>query len=307
MKTVSIVIPVSGVEKHISAAVRSVLEQTYKNFELIIVDNGSSERTLEVCQQFKDSRIKIIRQPNRGASVLRNIGLRHAQGEYVAFLEGDDVWLPEKLEKHVEHLDNSPNVGVSFCASGFIDEADKLLGIYTASQLKGITAASILSRNPLGKSSVGVFRREVFEGIKFQANLQGAVEDCYFDEQLRSLEDVECLLRMVVQTNWQIEGISEVLTLCRVEEKDSSRNASKHLEALEQLIEKARSYAPGLSWWAKLNVNCLILDYSHFTLAPATASLSVAGKPSIEDDTVSSKKQLRSKFPFASWLAPVFG
>src|SRR5690242_5160744 len=110
MKKVSIVIPVYGAEQYVSAAVQSAIKQTYKNLEILIIDDGSPDKSIEICQQFTDSRIKIIRQKNRGLPGARNTGIRHAQGEYIGFLDADDIWLPEKIEKHVEHLDNSPDV-----------------------------------------------------------------------------------------------------------------------------------------------------------------------------------------------------
>ena len=94
MKKVSVIIPVFRVEKYINAAVKSVLEQTYKEIEILIVDDESPDQSVEICKQFKDSRIKIIRQSNRGLAGARNTGIRHAQGEYLAFLDGDDIWLP---------------------------------------------------------------------------------------------------------------------------------------------------------------------------------------------------------------------
>lgn len=122
MKKVSVIIPVYNADKYIAATVESVLAQTYKNFEILIIDDGSPDKSLKVCQQFQDSRIKIICQANRGLPGARNTGIRHAQGDYIAFLDADDIWLPNKLEKHVNHLNNSPTVGISFCYSAFINE-----------------------------------------------------------------------------------------------------------------------------------------------------------------------------------------
>ncbi|WP_448268839.1 glycosyltransferase family 2 protein [Nostoc sp. DSM 114159] len=244
MKKVSVIIPVYGVEKYIAATVQSVLEQTYTNFELLIIDDASLDRSINICQQFTDPRIKIIRQSNRGVSGARNTGIRHAQGEYLAFLDGDDLWLPEKLEKQIAHLENSPAVGVSFSRSAFIDEAGQALGTYQMPKLKEITPSYLLSCNPVGNGSAAVMRREVLEAIKFQDNLYGINEDCYFDERLLQSEDNEFWIRISIKSNWQIEGIPEPLTLYRVNSKGLSANMLKQLDFWEKLIEKTRSYAP---------------------------------------------------------------
>lgn len=254
MKKVSVIIPVYKAEKYIGATVRSVLAQSYKNLELLIVDDGSPDRSIEICQQFKDPKIKIIRQENRGVSAARNTGIRNAQGEYLAFLDADDLWLPEKLEKHVEHLENSPDVGVSFSRSAFIDQAGSSLGIYQMSKLKDITPLDLLCRTPIGNGSTPVIRREVFEAIKFQDNLYGALEEFYFDDdrQLHPSEDVECWLRIAIQTNWKIEGIPEALTLYRVNSQGFSAQLLKKLSSWEKMIEKVRAYAPEqMAQWEK--------------------------------------------------------
>lgn len=246
MIKVSIVIPAYKAEKYIAATVHSVLKQTYKNFEVLIIDDGSPDRSVEICQQFTDPRIKIIRQKNRGVAAARNTGIHQSQGEYIAFLDADDLWLPEKLEKHVEHLENAPDVGVSFSRSAFIDSVGKPLGIYQLSKLKDITPLDILCRTPIGNGSVAVIRREVLEAIRFQENHEGVTEDCYFnpDRQLHPSEDVECWLRMAVLTNWKIEGVAEPLTLYRVNPEGHSAQLLKKLSSWEKMLSIVRSYAP---------------------------------------------------------------
>jgi len=239
MKLFSVIIPVYKVEKYIAATVQSVLAQTYSNFEIIIVDDGSPDRSIQICQQFTDKRIKIIRQQNRGVCAARNTGINNAQGDYIAFLDGDDLWVPEKLEKHLEHLENSPNVGLSFSRSAFIDEAGKPLGIYQMPKLKNIIPPVILCRNPIGNGSSPVIRREVLAEIKFNNN-------CYFDEELHNFEDVECWLRIALKTKSEVEGIPDALTLYRVNSKGASTNLMKQIENLEKVLEKTRSYAPDL-------------------------------------------------------------
>jgi glycosyltransferase involved in cell wall biosynthesis len=244
MKKVSVIIPVYKVEKYVAATVESVLAQTYKNFELLIIDDGSPDKSIEICQQFTDNRIKIIRQENRGVAAARNTGIRHAQGEYLAFLDADDLWTPEKLAKHIEHLDNSPTVGVSFCRSAFIDELGEPLGIYQITKLKQITPLDLLCRTPIGNGSVPVIRRETLGDIAFQDNLYGSVENFYFDDdrQLHPSEDVECWLRIAIKTKWLIEGIPEALTLYRVNSQGFSAQLLKKLNSWERMLEKAHAY-----------------------------------------------------------------
>lgn len=248
MKLISAIIPVYKVEKYIAATVQSVLAQTYKNFELLIIDDGSPDRSLEICQQFTDPRIKIIHQENRGVSEARNMGIRNARGEFLAFLDADDIWVPEKLEKHIAHLESNPRLGVSFSRCAFIDEEGNPLGIYQMSKLKEITPLDFLCRSPIGNGSTAVFRREVLSAIKFQDNLYGTVQDFYFDNdrELHPSEDVECWVRIAIQTNWEIEGLSEPLTLYRVNSGGFSANLLKKLKSWERMIEKIRSYAPEL-------------------------------------------------------------
>jgi len=92
MKQLSVIIPVYNAGKYVADAVKSVLMQTYENLEILIIDDGSPDNSIEICQQFTDPRIKIIRQQNQGVSGARDNGIRHAQGEYLAFLDADDIW-----------------------------------------------------------------------------------------------------------------------------------------------------------------------------------------------------------------------
>jgi glycosyltransferase involved in cell wall biosynthesis len=242
----SVIVPVYQVEKYIADTIQSVLNQTYQNFELVIVDDGSSDRSINICQQFQDPRITILRQPNQGVCVARNTGINHATGEYIALLDGDDLWLPEKLEKHIIHLQKNPRVGVNFSRSAFIDEKGKALGIYQMPKLTKITPASIIRRNPIGNGSAPVIRREVFKAIKYQDKVMGIIKNCYFDPKLAHFEDVECWLRIALLTDWQTEGIPEPLTLYRVNSQGASTNLDKQVEDLEKVLAKTKEYAPDL-------------------------------------------------------------
>ncbi len=249
MKLVSVIVPVYKVEAYIAQAINSVLNQTYNHFELLIIDDGCSDtndRTIDICRQFKDSRIRIIYQKNRGLAGARNTGIRHSQGEYLAFLDGDDMWKPDKLSKQVEHLDSHPDVGVSFCRSAFMDNQDRLLGTYQMPRLQNITAEHLFYENSIGNGSAPVIRKEVLEEICFQDNRHGEQENFYFDEDFRRSEDLECWIRIVLQTSWKIEGLSDTLTLYRVNQEGLSASVFKQLASWEQVVNKTRSYAPDL-------------------------------------------------------------
>lgn len=248
-KKVSVVIPVYNAEKYVADTIRSLLEQTYEEFEVLIVDDGSPDNSIDVCKSFSDSRIKIIRQANRGLPGARNTGVRNATGDYISLLDADDLWLPDKLEKHVNHLNQRPEVGISFSYSAFIDGEGNYTGIYQIPRLiQNITPPYVLCRNPVGNGSCAVIRREALQAIKFQDNLYGSKEDFYFDESLRfqnaDATDLECWTRIATHSKWLLEGIPEALTLYRVNSGGLSANAMNQFQAIEKVIEKSCNSAP---------------------------------------------------------------
>jgi glycosyltransferase involved in cell wall biosynthesis len=103
-KMVSVILPVYNCERYVKDAIESILDQTYKNFELIVVDDGSTDNSIKIIERFRSSSVKIIRQENLGAGAARNSGLEIAGGEYFAFLDSDDLWLGNKLELQMEQI-----------------------------------------------------------------------------------------------------------------------------------------------------------------------------------------------------------
>lgn len=247
MPTFSIVIPAYNIENYIAKTLESVLAQTLQDFEIILVDDGSSDKTVAIIQQFNDPRITLLQQKNRGLAGARNTGIRHSQGDYIALLDGDDYWLPEKLERQLAHLETRPEVGVSFCPAAFMDDAGIPLGTYQMPQLTDLDAPSFLCSNAIGCGSTPVIRHQVLEAIKFQDTLRGALETCYFDEHLQRSEDLELWLRILLQTSWKIEGISEPLVYYRINPNSLSSNVFKQHESWEQVIEKVRTLKGGQS------------------------------------------------------------
>jgi glycosyltransferase involved in cell wall biosynthesis len=124
---ISVIVPALNVEAYIGQAVRSVLEQTFQDFEIIIVDDGSTDGTRDVIRQFKDSRIKLlIHERNRGVCEARNTGIKVARGIWIAPLDGDDAWRKDRLESLINVAEDHPRAfigsDVLFCLSGKNDE-----------------------------------------------------------------------------------------------------------------------------------------------------------------------------------------
>ncbi len=95
MAIISVVIPAYNSEKTIRATIESVLQQSFKDFELIVIDDGSQDSTYQVVSSFSDSRVRVFSYPNAGVSASRNRGITKANGEFIAFLDADDLWTPD--------------------------------------------------------------------------------------------------------------------------------------------------------------------------------------------------------------------
>jgi glycosyltransferase involved in cell wall biosynthesis len=245
MKLVSIIVPLYKSEDFILETLHSVLEQTYATFEVIVIDDGSPDRSADVVRQVGDTRIRLFSpRTNTGSCRSRNFGITQARGEFIAFIDHDDKWLPTKLEKHVEHLNKSPQVGVSYGPSAFIDMQGNRLGLYQVPKLHGVDAREILCRNPIGNGSVPLIRRELVDAVKFSAERDGQLEDMYFDDEAVGWEDVEFWFRMAFKTHWKFAGIPDCLTLYRLAPSGISGDPEKKQAGFERGLERARRYAP---------------------------------------------------------------
>ncbi len=132
MELVSIIMPTYNCGRFIAESIQSVLAQTYTNWELIIVDDCSTDNTAEVVASFEDKRIHYLQnEQNEGAALTRNKALRAAQGRYIAFLDSDDLWLPTKLERQIAFMEQN-NYAFTYHEYTEIDENSKPLGIYVS-------------------------------------------------------------------------------------------------------------------------------------------------------------------------------
>ena len=147
---VSIIMPAYNAEKLISDSINSVLSQTYKNFELIVIDDYSQDQTSQVVENFilKDKRVKLIKNiKNKGVAETRNTGLNHAKGDFVAFLDSDDKWVEDKLEKQLAVLKERNDVDVVY-GSYYRFNSDGVKNVVKVPNL--LDKKKLLKGNPIG-------------------------------------------------------------------------------------------------------------------------------------------------------------
>ncbi len=224
---VTVVIPTFNRASIIGRAIRSVLSQTCREWELIVVDDASTDETEQVVKSFQDNRIKYIRHDrNRRVSAARNTGIRCAQGEYISFLDDDDEWLPQKLEKELEVFRNSdPEVGLVYTAKEILDEQGRVLRIRPADRT-GWVYEEMLCRNFIGTPSRFAVKKEVLD------RLGG------FDETFYNLEDYEVCLR-VTKTS-KIACVPSVLVRRHILGKWKTASLRNLCDGRERLLNKFR-------------------------------------------------------------------
>lgn len=243
---VSVVVPMYNVDAYIATCIESVLAQSFKQFELILVDDGCSDNTVAIAKHYDDCRIRVVSQRNRGLSGARNTGIDVARGMYIALLDADDYWAEDKLKLHVKHLNANPLVGISYSPSLFVNEDGQNLGIGQYPRLRNITQQHVLCRNPVGNGSSPVIRRSALEDIAFYGSGENKYRKMYFIESLKQSEDIELWVRLAISTRWQFEGIEQPLTYYRVNQGGLSANIEAQFSAWKTAMALNKAAAPKL-------------------------------------------------------------
>lgn len=240
----SVVVPVYNVAKYLPTCLDSVLAQTFKNFEVICVNDGSTDHSLSVLNSYSNARIRIITQKNMGLAAARNTGIQASRGLFVALLDSDDFWHPEKLAEHFSHFKFAPNVDISYSASLFVNEDDECLGVGQFPRLTNIDAGHIYCRNPVGNGSAPVMRRSFLNRMAETVEGKNGLRVQYFDESMRQSEDVEFWLRSALQGKAVFEGIGKPLTYYRVNESGLSADVEKQHRSWQYIEQKNSVYYP---------------------------------------------------------------
>ncbi len=218
MPFVSIIMPAYNAERTIEYSVKSVTDQTFQNWELIVIDDGSRDQTPEVLQKLckKDKRIRILRNnPNAGVSQSRNRGIAEAHGDWIAFLDSDDLWTKDKLECQLSLLNVHPEAVLLYTASAFITNDGEPIS-YVLPAEERISFSGLLRKNLLSCSSVMV-RTDVIRTVAFPGD--------------HLHEDYYAWLTILKKVPYAY-GINHPLLIYRLTKNSRSSNAWKSIKML---------------------------------------------------------------------------
>jgi glycosyltransferase involved in cell wall biosynthesis len=214
---VSVVMPAYNSARTIGQAIDSVLGQSMGELELIVVDDGSSDATGEVVASVADKRVRLVRQENGGTSAARNTGIAHATGEWVAFLDADDLWLPAKLERQLELMAATPGCLASQGGAYLVDDDLNRLALRRCFPVENTLLTFLRFENLPNAGSSWIVRRDLLDRI-------GG-----FDTTLPRIEDWDFSLRLARSASPLC--IDEPLALYRYHANNRSHDIDAHVEA----------------------------------------------------------------------------
>lgn len=230
MPAISVIVPAYNAERTILETLASVQQQTFSDFELLIINDGSHDSTLELVQEIIDERIQVFSYKNAGVSVARNRGIAHATGKFISFLDADDLWAPDKLELQLAALRQHPDAGVAYSWTHLIDEKGEFLHAGEPIAFEGNVYPKLLVRNFIYSGSNGLIRRQA---------LESAGE---FDSALTHGEDWEFYLRLAAY--WPFVVIRKPQIFYRQTSESASSKVELTEKAVQKAIEKAFLMAP---------------------------------------------------------------
>ncbi|MBD2103241.1 glycosyltransferase [Leptolyngbya sp. FACHB-261] len=230
MPTISVIVPAYNAEQTISETIQSVQQQTFTDFELIVINDGSTDKTLDILEQIQDPRLKIFTYANAGLPMARNRGIGIATGEFITFIDADDLWVPDKLELQLMAIQKSPEIGAAYSWTAFIDAAGRFLYAREPIFLEGDIYPHLLVKNFISNGSNILVRRRVVECAG------------RFEPTLKSAEDWDYYLRLASRCQFAVVPKYQILY------RQSSQSMTSKVDVMEkynlQVIERAFQSAP---------------------------------------------------------------
>ena len=222
----SVVIPTYNRADYLRQALVSVFAQTRQDFEILVVDDGSTDDTAQVIESMADPRLRYLPQANAGRSVARNRGMEMAQGEFIAFLDDDDLYLPHKLQAQVAFLDGHPDVDLVASGVQVIDESGATLRLWHAwLDQPTLTLETCLVACPLVPCSV-LFRRAFLQRF-----------DHWFDPVVVPVEDTDFFLRFLLASG-RMAWLPEIVCAYRQHGGSSQHDGARYMASRQHLLDK---------------------------------------------------------------------
>jgi glycosyltransferase involved in cell wall biosynthesis len=237
---VSVILPVRNGESFVAEAIDSVTRQTHQNIELVVVDDGSTDRTRPIVDSLarNDSRIRVISQEAAGVARARNRGIASARGDYIAPIDADDVWEPAKIEKQVERMLQSDRVGLVYTWWVWIDRKGVVLDRSPRWRVEGDAFETLLQVNFTGNASVPLFRRKCLEEV-------GGYNESLFRSGAGGCEDWELALK--IADRYSVAVVPELLVGYRRRSDSMSSARTNMWRSQNAVLQAALRLRPGLS------------------------------------------------------------
>lgn len=230
MAVISVIIPAYNAEKTILETIQSLQKQTFPDFEIIVINDGSIDKTVELLNSIDEPRLKVFSYLNGGLPVARNRGINHATGKYITFIDADDLWTPEKLADQLAALQQHPEAGVAYSWTAFIDENSEFLYAWEPIYYQGDVYPKLLLRNFISSGSNLLVRREFIAAAG------------KFDPELKSAEDWDYYIRLAALCQFVLVPKYQILY------RRSSGSMTSKVDVMERYIvtvtERAFQQAP---------------------------------------------------------------
>jgi glycosyltransferase involved in cell wall biosynthesis len=227
MVKVSVIIPAYNGDRYLAQAIASILTQTYTDYEIILVNDGSTDNTQSIIQQYADQikSLKYFAQTNQGVAASRNLGLAQAQGEYIAFLDQDDLFLPHKLASQVALLEQDHTLGIVNSGWQIIDQDGVLQSaVEPWQQIPNLNMANMIIWKPVFLGAM-LFRRSWLE------------RTAGFDPNLEQTPDVDLVIRLAAM-GCPGDWVKQTTVKYRQHEANASKNTLLQAQELDQILER---------------------------------------------------------------------
>lgn len=289
---ISVIIPVYNVEKYLKKSIDSVLNQTFQNFEIILVDDGSTDNSGIICDEYaeKDNRIKVVHQKNAGVSVARNLGIEKSKGNYICFLDSDDWYSNNALEEFIKLITDFKADIAAISVFETSDEHTDYMSENKINVFNNSEAMTQLFKNALvfGTACNKLYKREIFNSIKFPKNL-------YWEDMYISLD----VLINISKITWS----KKACLYYRQQRKDSttsSRFSKRNLDEYYAIkhVEETTRKINRMDLWIKNNYRCL--NYLMSTYIKIEKSEFLDKNQLMNDYKIKINKLFKS-MPFLRW------